>query len=324
MFNFFKNNKIKKEIDKINNYKKNNKLANIYKYKSNVKHIKKKHRYHLVDKSFWPFFTSIFVLFFLVTVVCWLHGTIRDINKLLFSFFCLLFVVICWWRDVIREATFLGCHTKKVQKNLRTGMVLFIVSEIMFFFSFFWAFFHSSLNPSIQIYCVWPPMGIQPFNPFGVPLLNTVILLLSGVTITLTHHAILSNNKLLATKGFISTIFLGFLFTYYQFQEYKEAPFDITDSVYGSTFYITTGFHGLHVIIGTLFILVCYIRFILGHFSSKRHIGFEAAAWYWHFVDVVWLFLFISIYWWGGSETLTGQELLLIFEKMVDEKLQKK
>jgi len=168
----------------------------------------------------------------------------------------------------------------------------------MFFFAFFWAFFHSSLAPSVEIGSIWPPLGIEPFNPWGIPLLNTCILLLSGVTITYTHHALCLGNARYLIDGFLFTILLAICFTFFQAYEYLNAPFNISDSVYGSTFYMATGFHGLHVIIGTLFICVCFARYT--HFTREHHVGFEAAAWYWHFVDVVWLFLFISIYWWGS------------------------
>jgi cytochrome c oxidase subunit 3 len=213
-------------------------------------------------------------------------------------------VLILWWRDVIREATYIGNHTEKVQLGLRFGMILFIVSEVMFFLAFFWAFFHSSLAPSVELGSLWPPRGIHPFNPFKVPLLNTIILLASGATITLAHNALLINDRKTTIIAFISTVILALLFTSLQVLEYVEAPFTIADSVYGSTFFMATGFHGFHVIIGTTFIVVCFIRFLGHQFSEKHHFGFEAAAWYWHFVDVVWLFLFITIYFWGGYRHL--------------------
>lgn len=217
-------------------------------------------------------------------------------------FFGLVLVVllmIIWWRDVIREATFEGHHTLVVQKGLRYGMLLFIVSEIMFFFAFFWAFFHSSLAPTIEIGSIWPPEGIHPFNPKEIPLLNTIILLTSGATVTWAHHSILLGKKFEAVYGLIATVLLAILFTALQAFEYSEAAFNISDGIYGSTFFMATGFHGFHVIIGTLFLTVCLFRLINNHFTILHHFGFEAAAWYWHFVDVVWLFLFVSIYWWG-------------------------
>ena len=180
-------------------------------------------------------------------------------------------------------------------------MVLFIVSEVMFFFGFFWAFFHSALAPVPEIGSVWPPLGIQTIDAWGLPLFNTSLLLTSGVTITWAHHAIVCGNRTNALKGLLCTIILAVIFTIIQFVEYLEAPFTISDSIYGSTFYLATGFHGLHVVIGTIFLIVTTLRLINHHFTKEHHFGFEAAAWYWHFVDVVWLFLFVVIYWWGGQ-----------------------
>ena len=265
--------------------------------------MKQKHLFHLVDQSPWPLIASIGAL------VLTLGGTISMNNRsyasgfqiLITGFLIVLFTMFVWWRDVVREGTFQEKHTGPVQKGLRLGMLLFIVSEVMFFFAFFWAFFHSSLAPAIQIGSVWPPVGIHEFHPLGAPGINTLILLLSGCTITWAHFAILIAEKEQARTGFLATIFLGILFTFLQALEYFEAPFSINDGIYGSTFYLATGFHGIHVIIGTIFIIVCFIRFSLGHFTVAHHFGFEAAAWYWHFVDVVWLFLFVSIYWWGSS-----------------------
>ncbi len=207
--------------------------------------------------------------------------------------------MIIWWRDVIREATFEGHHTKAVQVGLRYGMILFIVSEVMFFFAFFWAYFHSSLAPTVEIGSIWPPEAIHPFNPWEVPLLNTIILLSSGATVTWAHHAITTGLRFQAIYALILTIFLAVIFTALQAFEYNEAAFNISDGIYGSSFYLATGFHGFHVIIGTLFLTVCLFRVIKYHFTKTHHFGFEAAAWYWHFVDVVWLFLFVAIYWWG-------------------------
>ena len=179
-------------------------------------------------------------------------------------------------------------------------MLLFIISEIMFFFGFFWAFFHAALAPTVELGSVWPPVGIYAFNPWGVPLFNTLILLLSGATITWVHHSILVSNRIEIFLGFIFTLVLAVAFTSLQVMEYLEASFNISDSVYGSTFYMATGFHGFHVIVGTIFIAVAFWREYHYQFSSELHFGFEASAWYWHFVDVVWLFLFITIYWWGS------------------------
>jgi len=262
------------------------------------------HKFHLVDPSPWPLLGSLSALMITIGGVMYMHFYNTGDKVLYVGLLCMIIIMVLWWRDVIREATFQQHHTGKVQKGLRYGMILFIISEVMFFFAFFWAFFHSSLAPTIEIGCKWPPEGIKAFSPFEVPLLNTLILLLSGATITLAHHALLlgKNGRLMAFYGFVGTIILAVLFTSLQIYEYREAPFSISDGVYGSTFFMATGFHGFHVLIGTTFIIVCLIRFLHYHFTSKNHFGFEAAAWYWHFVDVVWLFLFVSMYFWGSYD----------------------
>ena len=179
-------------------------------------------------------------------------------------------------------------------------MILFIVSEIMFFVAFFWAFFAASLSPTIEIGNIWPPKGINTFNPLEVPLVNTLILLCSGATVTYTHHAITAGLNLEAVWGLVLTIFLAIIFTCFQIFEYITADFAISDGVYDSTFFLATGFHGFHVFIGTIFLTVCLLRLMLNHFSTVHHFGFEAAAFYWHFVDIVWLFLYVAVYFWGG------------------------
>jgi len=171
---------------------------------------------------------------------------------------------------------------------------------IFFFLSFFWGFFHSSLSPSIEIGIIWPPMGINPFNAMQIPLLNTIILLSSGFTVTWAHHALIENNIKVVNSRLLITVILGIYFSSLQAMEYIEAPFSIADAVYGASFFMATGFHGIHVLIGTIFLLICLIRRTKNHFSKAHHFGFEAAAWYWHFVDVVWLFLYINLYWWGA------------------------
>jgi len=259
-----------------------------------------KHLYHLVDPSPWPLLTSFSAMNMLIGVVMYMHSITNGLFVILVSLISLLFNVILWWRDVIREGTFEGHHTSIVQKGLSYGMILFILSEVVFFFGFFWAFFHSSLIPTIEIGAVWPPQGIQVFNPWQIPFLNTLILLLSGFTITWAHHEMLAGNRKGVIRGMEYTIGLAISFTLLQWLEYSEATFSISDSIYGSTFYMATGFHGFHVIIGTLFILVCLIRVYFYQFTREHHFGFEAAAWYWHFVDVVWLFLFTVVYWWGS------------------------
>ncbi|YP_002808594.1 cytochrome c oxidase subunit III (mitochondrion) [Tachypleus tridentatus] len=256
------------------------------------------HPFHMVDQSPWPLTGALSALTLTTGLIKWFH--MMNPTLLILGFTIMLMTMIQWWRDIIREATYQGNHTSKVILGLRWGMILFIISEILFFVSFFWAFFHSSLSPSIELGSSWPPTGIYPFNPFQIPLLNTAILLSSGVTITWAHHSIMENNYMQSVQALFLTVILGIYFTSLQAWEYWEAPFSISDSAYGTTFFVATGFHGLHVIIGTSFLFICLFRLLSFHFSPNHHFGFEAAAWYWHFVDVVWLFLFISIYWWGS------------------------
>lgn len=272
------------------------------------RHPETQHYFHIVDRSPWPLYVSFSLLALTSGAVTWFHYESSS-NTLLLGLFSTILNVSLWWRDVVREGTFEGQHTSVVQKGLRIGFILFIVSEIMFFFAFFWAFFNSSLAPGIELGCIWPPELIKPFNPWSVPLLNTLLLVLSGVTITYAHYALITKSngetlKLYSYKetkiAFLFTLFLGFLFTLCQIMEYFEAPFSISDGVYGTTFFMLTGFHGFHVIIGATFISVCFFRFLAHHFTTKHHLGFEFAAWYWHFVDVVWLFLFLILYVWGG------------------------
>lgn len=257
-----------------------------------------RHPFHLVDYSPWPLTGAIGTLTLVSGIVKWFHNF--NINLLIIGYIIVILTIFQWWRDICREGTFQGKHTFLVVNGLRWGIILFIVSEIFFFISFFWAFFHRRLSPNIEIGSIWPPKGIVPFNPFQIPLLNTIILISSGVTITWAHHALIENNFTQCKQRLLLTILLGIYFTILQAYEYIEAPFTIADRVYGSTFFVATGFHGLHVIIGTIFLIVCFFRHLQNHFSNNHHFGFEAAAWYWHFVDVVWLFLYISIYWWGN------------------------
>jgi len=254
--------------------------------------------FHLVEPSPWPILGSISALFITIGTTSWIHN--YSYITLPLGLSLMLLVMFQWWRDIVREGTFQGYHTSFVVNGLRWGIILFILSEVCFFFGFFWAFFHSSLAPTPEIGCVWPPSGITIINPFSVPLLNTAILLSSGVTVTWAHHRLIAGSRKNALYALVLTILLGLYFTILQASEYYEAPFSIADRVYGSTFFVTTGFHGLHVIIGTSFLFVCLLRTFLHHFSTSHHFGFEAAAWYWHFVDVVWIFLYICIYWWGS------------------------
>ncbi len=256
------------------------------------------HPFHLVNFSPWPLLGAISTFILVSGLVKWFHQ--YNMNLFILGVTVTLIVIYQWWRDISREGSFQGLHTIAVVNGLKLGIILFIISEIFFFVSFFWRFFHSSLSPNIELGINWPPIGISPFNPFQIPLLNTVILLTSGISVTWAHHSLIENNHSQRFISLLITILLGIYFSILQGYEYIEASFSIADSVYGATFFIATGFHGLHVLIGTTFLLVCLIRHTNFHFSSAHHFGFEAAAWYWHFVDVVWLFLYVSIYWWGG------------------------
>ena len=210
------------------------------------------------------------------------------------------YTMVVWWRDVIREATFEGHHTSTVQTGLKYGMLLFIVSEIMFFFAFFWAFFHSALAPTIEIGAMWPPKGIEVLNPWEIPFLNTVILLTSGATVTWAHHALREDKRRACIAWMWATVVLGSIFLFFQAEEYIEAYTELNltlgSGIYGSTFFMLTGFHGMHVTLGTLMLIIITLRLMRGHFKPESHFGFEGVAWYWHFVDVVWLGLFVFVY----------------------------
>lgn len=257
------------------------------------------HPFHLVTPSYCPLLGAISGFLLTLGTALYMHGYAQAAEILIVGLLLLFFTMFQWWRDVVNESI-QGYHTTYVQTGLKYGMILFIASEVMFFFAFFWAFFHSSLAPTVEIGCSWAPLGIDIFHPFDIPLVNTMLLLLSGVAVTWSHDAMIEGYSSEATSGLVVTILLAVIFTVFQGYEYVTAPFNISDSVYGSTFYITTGLHGLHVIVGTILLIVCLIRHQLGHFTPTHHIGFEASIWYWHFVDVVWLFLYVFVYYWGS------------------------
>lgn len=258
-----------------------------------------KQPFHLVDESPWPLISSIGAFFLTSGLVKWFNS--NRIRLILVGLLIILITMAQWWRDISSEGAIQGLHSPVVELGLRYGIALFITSEVLFFTSFFWAFFHRSLAPTIEIGRVWPPVGIQTFDPKEVPLLNTIVLLSSGIRVTWAHHALIEGNHKSALTGLTLTVVIGLYFTALQALEYYEASFRVADGVYGTTFFVATGFHGLHVIVGSIFLLVCAVRLWGGEFRPNHHFGFEGAAWYWHFVDVVWLFLYITIYWWGGA-----------------------
>jgi cytochrome c oxidase subunit III len=266
-------------------------------------HGKPSHPYHLVNPSPWPALGALSGFLLTFGSAGAFHGKGFGIPLVIAGLFALFYTMYVWWRDVVREAEVEKAHSGAVAHGLRWGMALFIISEVMFFSAFFWAFFHASTMPLTPLEDpwavapgVWPPKGIEVFDPWHIPLLNTLILLLSGTTVTWAHAALLNNDRKGLVQGLALTVLLGLIFTGFQAFEYAHAAFGFKDTVYASTFYMATGFHGLHVIIGTIFLIVCLLRAMKGHFTPERHLGFEFAAWYWHFVDVVWLFLFVCVY----------------------------
>ena len=271
----------------------------------------KNHDYHLVNPSPWPVVGAVSAFVLAVGAVNWMHDASWGMAVTLLGLLGVLYTMFMWWRDVIIESR-QGDHTPVVQLHLRYGMLLFIASEVMFFVAWFWAFFDASLFPGdarqfareAATGGVWPPKGVEVFDPWHLPLLNTLILLTSGTTVTWAHHALLHNDRKGLIWGLSLTIALGVLFSIVQFYEYEHATFAFSrengGNIYGSTFFMATGFHGFHVIVGTIFLAVCLFRAMRGDFTPEKHFGFEAAAWYWHFVDVVWLFLFACIYVWGA------------------------
>ncbi len=254
--------------------------------------------YLAVQARFWPLFASISLLRVTFSVVMWFHGKIMGYYILL-TILPVLLVSFMWWRDVVRESL-VGYHTSKLEYGFRLGMILFILSEIFFFVSFFWAFYDSSVSPTIELGITWPPKGLTPLDTYSIPLLNTVILLSSGVSVTWSHHALINNSYTPIVVSLFITVLLGVYFLLMQYEEYCESQFAISDGAYGSTFFIRTGFHGIHVILGTSMLLYTLIASVRGFFLFNHHFMFEASAWYWHFVDVVWLFLFVNVYWWGS------------------------
>jgi cytochrome c oxidase subunit III len=277
-------------------------------------HAKPEHDYHLVDPSPWPLIGAMSAMILAIGAVMSMKGLAVGGLKagplvLGIGAIGVLYTMLAWWTDVTREAEHQGHHTRVVQIHHRYGMIMFIASEVMFFVAWFWAYFDVSLYAGEAIQYTraefvggqWPPKGIETFDPWHLPLLNTLILLTSGTTVTWAHHALINGDRQGLKNGLWLTVILGVLFTVCQVYEYSHATFNFSGHIYGATFYMATGFHGAHVVIGTIFLAICLYRAYLNHFRPEQHLGFEFAAWYWHFVDVVWLFLFAAIYVWGAG-----------------------
>lgn len=269
----------------------------------------KEHQYHILPPSPWPIYAAFCAFVFALSLIAIMHGWPYRKEAAIISSLLVLSAMFFWWRSVISEAIKEKAHNFVVQKGLKIGMALFILSELMFFFVFFWSFFKAWLYPIHTVeelwatskLLTWPPKGIEPLDVWNIPFTNTLILLLSGTTVTWAHYSVLENNKSNVVKALAITVFLALCFTCLQAYEYYHAAFSFKEegykSIYSSNFYMATGFHGLHVIIGTIFLTVCLIRAIKNQFSVENHLGLEFAAWYWHFVDVIWLFLFVFVYW---------------------------
>lgn len=255
-----------------------------------------RHPYHLVDPSPWPLLLSLAALLFALGVVQFLGG--HGGTTLTLALPAVLAVAAGWWRDVLREG---GSHTRLVRRGLTMGFLLFLVSEVMLFFSFFWAYFHSALSPSVELGGVWPPVGVRAVDPWAIPLLGSLLLLSSGFTVTVAHHAIRFGSKGVTALALGATILLGGLFVALQGFEYHSGEVTLSDGVFGSVFYMTTGLHGTHVLIGVLFLTLCWVRLLRDRFTAERHLGFEYAILYWHLVDLVWFFVFTTYYWWGSQ-----------------------
>jgi cytochrome c oxidase subunit 3 len=273
------------------------KTLNLKQYKLNFQFFPS----HLVERSIWPLMLSCSLFALVIGTVQYFHGYSTGFLLLKASLVLILIGAAYWWKDVVVEASYQGHHTKKVRFGIAQGFNLFILSEVMAFLSVFWAYFHSSLSPAIELGSSWPPAGITPLNAFAIPFINTLILLSSGGFITYAHHALIANNRKATIIGLSVTIILALVFTFLQYIEYNQASFTFADSVYGSVFYATTGLHGAHVLIGTLFIYIQYIRILNYHLTNVHHLGLELSILYWHFVDIVWLMLFCVVYYWGGS-----------------------
>ena len=254
--------------------------------------------FYLVNFSPWPLLVRINIIIFIINFIYFLY--FLSLFMFILRFICLFFSTAQWWRDEIEEGLFLGLHVKPIVREIKWGIILFIVSEIYFFFAFFWRFFHNKLRPSMDLGCFLPPYGIESMNPYTIPFLNTLILLRSGVFVSWAHYSLNNKIKYMCIISFILGIILGVYFLTLQLIEYYLRLFSLSDRFLGRIFFVTTGFHGFHVLVGVLFIVTALMRVIKFHFSSEHFLGLELSIWYWHFVDVIWLFLYIWFYWWNN------------------------
>jgi cytochrome c oxidase subunit 3 len=261
---------------------------------------RKNHPFHIVDPSPWPFIIGISLLMLTIGIVLGFHGFNTGKEIMIIGIVSVITIMGIWWRDVIIEGTILGNHTERVKEGLNTGMLLFIISEIFFFVSIFWGFFHSSLIPAIQLGSEWPPKGIETLDAWGVPFFNTILLVTSSITVTMGHNNLIVGKEKETIKALIITIILVMIFSVFQIFEYYYCSFTISDSVLGSIFFMGTGFHGIHVIAGTIFVGIGLIRLLKGHYTTQSNCGLEYSIWYLHLVDLVWIILYIAIYIWGG------------------------
>lgn len=255
----------------------------------------------LVENSIWPLTTSFSALSLLIGGVMLFHMKIGGLELVIISLISLVISLYFWWKEVIIEGTYQGLHTKEVQKNLTIGFMLFVLSEAIIFFSFFFAYFYNSLIPSVNVGGIWPPVGIETLDASAIPLLNTVILFMSGISVTASQHYIVAKNRKNAIIYLLLTVILGIIFLYFQFYEYQNSLFSISDSVFGASFFLLTGFHGFHVLIGVLFLVTSLLRLIAYHYSENHFLNATFASIYYHFVDVVWIILYGVIYCWGSG-----------------------
>lgn len=256
--------------------------------------------FHVLEPSLWPFFIAFGLFFFVTGIAFCMHYVVTGYYILIIGLLILIVTSIFWFLDISREAVVKGYHTQIVRRGLKLGFLFFITSEIMLFFGFFWAFFHSALSPSIEVGAVWPPVGLNVIPVFEFPLFNTFVLIISGFSVTWVHRAISLGSFKDSIDGFMITILLGVFFIFLQGLEYYESTFNLQDGAYPSAFFMLTGLHGCHVIVGVCFLFICFLSLLSNHYLTSHYLRLVFAIWYWHFVDIVWIILFLSVYCWGS------------------------